>query len=238
MRPEVTGRGRAPAYSREQIAQAAVTVADAEGIDAVTMRRVASEIGAGTMSLYRYVRGKDELYALMVDFVCAPDEQPHPHRDWVELLAGHGRSVRALVLAHPWFPTLQAAIPAPTPNMLRGMEDLMAGLDEPGRGIDELLELVTTVSTFAMGFAQNELAEARAVLHSGLDRRQRMRQQAGYLQSLMDTGNYPYLRRIVVDAVSPHRDPQANFERALDRIITGVALTVRSAERDRPDEAG
>ncbi|MBC2903335.1 TetR/AcrR family transcriptional regulator [Streptomyces sp. PSKA01] len=75
-RPERTGRGPRPAYSRADIAAAAVRIADAEGLDSVSMRRVAAEVGCGTMSLYNYVPRKADLYELMVDEVSAEYELP------------------------------------------------------------------------------------------------------------------------------------------------------------------
>lgn len=226
MRPEVSGHGKAPAYSRDQIAKAAIAIADAEGIEAVSMRRVAREIGAGTMTLYRYVRGKDELYALMVDGILGTDEPRETGTDWQGMLRAYGRAVRQVVFDHPWFPALQAGLRAPSPKMFRGMETLLATLDRSGLQIDEMLEVVMTVMAFAMGAAQDELAEARAIFRSGLDRSQWQRRQGPYLMSLIESGEYPYLRRIVVDASVPHKDPDEVFERSLDRIIAGIAATV------------
>ncbi len=234
MRPEATGRGRAPGYSREQIADAAIKIADREGIDAVSMRRVAGEVGAGPMSLYRYVRGKDELHALMVD--AALDEAEGEGLDagasggWQGMLAEMGWSVRRLVLAHPWFPVLQAEIPAPSPRMVRGLESMMAAIDGVGLGIDEMLEILMTVMTFAMGAAQDETIQARAMLRSGLDAEQWQQRQAPYIRSLIESGEFPYLKRVVVDAQAPHQEPEAVFERALGRLITGIASTVEQTD--------
>ncbi|MGH3439160.1 MAG: TetR/AcrR family transcriptional regulator [Sciscionella sp.] len=227
MRPEVTGRGKAPAYSREQIAKAAVTIADAEGIDAVSMRKVASAIGAGTMSLYRYVHNKDELYALMVDAVSGEDAaDAGGDTDWRHGLHDIGRGTRRAVLRHPWLMTAAAAAPAMGPNTLRGMEQMMSVVDGLGLDIDEMFEIVTTVMTFATGFAQNELAQARAMLRSGMDKQQYQFRGAAYIRSLIGSGDYPYLRQIVVDAAIPHLDDDAVFERALGRIITGIAAGI------------
>lgn len=225
MRPEVSGRGRTPTHSRDQIAKAAVAVADAEGIEAVSMRRIAREVGAGTMTLYRYVRNKDELYALMVDAVLGPDEPRGTRAEWQRMLRDFGCAVRQLVFDHPWWPALQAGVPAPSPKMVRGMESIFAALDGSGLQIDEMLEAMTIVMSFAMGTAQDELAEARAIFRSGLDRSQWQRRQGPYLMSMIESGEYPYLRRIVVDATTPHKDPDQVFERSLDRIIAGIAAT-------------
>src|SRR5687768_7955516 len=95
-------RGRPPAHSRDQVVDAAIGIADAEGLGAVTMRRIAQQIGAGAMSLYTYVPDKDRLVDLMVDRVGATRTPVEITGDWrTDLLALAG-SQRSLMLAHPW----------------------------------------------------------------------------------------------------------------------------------------
>ncbi len=244
MRSETSGRGRAPGYSRDQIARTAVGIADSEGLEAVSMRRIAREIGAGPMSLYRYVHDKDELHALMVDAALDEAEDQHPDGDasggWRAMLRDMGWSIRRLVLAHPWYPVLQAGIPAPSPRMVAGMESMMAAIDGLGLGVDEMLEIIMTVMTFAMGAAQDETVEARAMLRHGLNAAQWQQRQAPYIRSLIESGDYPYLKRIIVDANIPHEGAEPIFGRALDRLIAGIAATLPSGPergRDRPAAA-
>src|SRR4051812_773380 len=98
-------RGRRPAHTRDQVVDAAIAVADAEGLDAVTMRRVATEIGAGAMSLYTYVDNRDRLIDLMVDRVGGMSEAVALTGEWrADVLAIAGAQ-RALMLAHPWLPS-------------------------------------------------------------------------------------------------------------------------------------
>lgn len=226
MRPESTGRGKRPSHSRAQIAEAAIAIADEHGIDAVSMRRVAAEIGAGTMSLYRYVRNKDELYMLMANHVVEPAGIPTTPPPWQEALLTLARGTRATVLAHPWFPSVLAGLQFPGPNMLRGMEIMMASVDGLGLDIDGMLEVVTMVQTFAMGFAQNEAAESTALLRSGLDRDQQRELHGPYVQSLLDSGEFPYVKRIIEDAKIPHMSADDAFERGIQRIITGIEATL------------
>src|ERR671924_315257 len=95
---------RKPAHTRERIAQAALKIADEDGFEAVTMRRVAAELGAGTMTLYHYVRNKRELAALMDDAVMGellvPEEELAD--DWREGLAQIARRTYQCFLRHPW----------------------------------------------------------------------------------------------------------------------------------------
>jgi AcrR family transcriptional regulator len=233
MRPEATGRGKPPAHSREQIAKAAIAIADSEGIDAVSMRRVAAEIGAGTMSLYRYVRGKDELHALMVDYASDPYDLP-AQMEWTRALRAIAVHSRQLVRQHPWYPVLAASIAFPGPRMLYGFERMMSYLDDLGLGIDEMLEIVMMAQSLAFGFAQNEMMEEAAIQHSGLDREQWELRQAPYVGSLVDSGQYPYMSRVIVEAVTLRLDSDGQFERFVQRFLAGVAATLPADPPEAP----
>lgn len=234
LRPEVTGRGRVPGYSRAQIAKAAIAVADAEGLEAASMRRVATEIGAGPMSLYRYVRGKDELHVLMADEALRQDWrrwETMPEPDWERTLRRMAENTRHLVLAHPWWAELMMHGPVFGPTIMRMADVTLAGLDGTGLDIDEMLDVTEIVRTFAIGHALQEHHSAQAMAATGADNHANMRPDwQPYVLSLIESGELPYIRRVVLDARTPHEsDPQVLFERALGRIIAGVAATLPKA---------
>src|ERR1700753_3852561 len=112
MRPEPAGAGQAgragrPALrSRAGITAAAIAVADREGLDAVSMRRVAAELGTGAASLYRYVETRDELLDLMCDATGAEYTRPEPSGDWLAGLLDVGEQQRGIMRRHPWLPGL------------------------------------------------------------------------------------------------------------------------------------
>ena len=116
-------RGPKPKLSLDAIVDAAVAVADAEGLDAVSMRRIGQELGVGAMSLYRYVPGKEELLDLMLERVNAP----RGRRDLGDGLA-HGdgdagpRACGTLYTTHPWLPLVDQTRPLLGPNALRGLD--------------------------------------------------------------------------------------------------------------------
>src|SRR3954447_12157997 len=121
-RPERTGRGPRPAYTRADIAAAAVKVADEGGLDAVSMRHVAAELGCGTMSLYNYVPRKEDLYELMVDAVSGEHELWEPSGDWRADMLRVAHQTRALMHRHPWLPRLMSPAYGFSPNVLRYLE--------------------------------------------------------------------------------------------------------------------
>ena len=112
--PEHGERGPKARYRRDTIAAAAVALADAEGLDAVTMRRMAAELGLGTMSLYNYVPTKDHLVQLMIDQVSTEYRFPaRPPGDTRQAIVDLARQGRDITQRHPWLPRVIATRPGP-----------------------------------------------------------------------------------------------------------------------------
>jgi len=151
-------RGRPPAHTVDQVVEAAVRLADAEGLAAVSMRRVATEIGAGAMSLYTYVANRDRLLDLMVDRVGAETTAVPITGDWrADLLALAGTQ-RALMLAHPWLP---AALPnrrLTGRNMLGYLENALAALAPTGLDGPTKMEVIALVTGLVASYVTGELA--------------------------------------------------------------------------------
>ncbi|MEU8775952.1 TetR/AcrR family transcriptional regulator [Streptomyces sp. NPDC048606] len=221
-RPQRAGRGPRPAHSRESIAAEAVRIADAEGIDAVSMRRVAAGIGAGTMSLYNYVPRKDDLYELMVDAVSAEYELAPPTGRWRADLLGLARQTRSLMHRHPWLPRLLSPVHGFSPHALRYLEHsltCLAPLDATG---GEKLELIASVNGMVATFVANELAlaERSRALPWSEDAEQEARM--GWLASRLATGEYPGLAAALAEGVAgaaPGLDMDRTFDRSVSRLL-------------------
>ncbi|MER7520631.1 TetR/AcrR family transcriptional regulator [Streptomyces sp. NPDC126499] len=218
-RPERTGRGPKPAYSRGDVTDAAVRIADADGLDAVSMRRIAAELGCGTMSLYNYVPRKEDLYELMVDRVSGEYELgAGPSGDWRADMRAVAREARGILHRHPWVIRLMTTGYAFGPNALRFLEHCLAcldGLDLPG---GTKMELIATVNGTVMTLVANELALAERArsLPWSEEREQAVRQ--AYLASRLATGAYPHLTAVFAEAAPPP-DAQEVFTRTVDRVL-------------------
>ncbi|MFJ9077152.1 TetR/AcrR family transcriptional regulator [Streptomyces sp. NPDC102278] len=221
-RPQRAGRGPRPAHSRESIAAEAVRIADAEGIEAVSMRRVAAGIGAGTMSLYNYVPRKEDLYELMVDAVSGEYELTPPTGDWrADMLALAGQT-RDLMRRHPWLPRLLTPVYGFSPHALRYLEHslaCLAPLDAPdGRKLELVAAVNGTVATYVGG--ELALAErARALPWSEADE-QGVR--AAWLGSRLASGDYPRLAGALTALPSVPADlgePDELFDRWITRLL-------------------
>lgn len=160
-RPERTGRGPKPAYSRADIAAAAVRIADADGLDAVSMRRVAAEIGCGTMSLYNYVPRKEDLYELMVDLISGEYElSGEPGGDWRADMLDFAHQALGIMRRHPWVVRAMSTVYAISPNALRVLDRVLAGLEGLDVPPGTKLELFGMVNGSVMTFVANEQAIA------------------------------------------------------------------------------
>jgi len=227
-RPERAARGPAPSLSREEITTAAVTLADTQGIEAVSMRALAVELGVGAASLYRYVARRDELIELMVDAVMGDDLQFEIRGDWRDDLRSFAGGLRTMTLRHPWMTVHGAGLRNFGPNAARRHEQVLSALDGLGLEIDEMIVMIETLEAFIRGRTLEDLSEQEAIRRSGLDQDEWMRVQTPYVERLIDSGRYPLLTRVVVDARSPH-DPDRlkhGFDLGLERVLDGLATMI------------
>lgn len=235
MRPEPGTRR--PRFTREQIATTALAIADAEGLDAVSMRRVAADLGAGTMTLYHYVSTKDELLSLMDDAmmgeIVLPDEQL-PRDDWRTALTAIARSSRGAFDRHPW--ALQGLRGTRFgPNAMRHFEQSLAAVEATGLPPSERLALVAIVDDFVFGFVMRQAGDTpeRTTDDGGWDERAAF----DYLDRMVAAGDFPALGRLLGngggDRAAAWQDVSAGwgdrFEHGLSLLLDGIELHVRSS---------
>ncbi|WP_240687329.1 TetR/AcrR family transcriptional regulator [Amycolatopsis suaedae] len=216
----VPRRGPRPGLTLDAVARAGVEIADADGLAAVTMQRVAASLGVTKMALYRYVPGKDELVALMVDR--AVGEPPELDGDWRPRLRGWAHALFERFWHHPWAIAATVGARPVGPNEVGWLDVAVTALDGTGLRGAEMLDVAVTLTGHVRGIAQQAasarhpeeaLASTLAALVAG--RRDRMPVLAAALESVADD----------------ERDNALDF--GLDRILDGVALLITS--RTRPE---
>jgi AcrR family transcriptional regulator len=219
-RPERPPRGRARGLSRQQIVRAAIAVADRDGLGALTMRGVAEELGAGTMSLYWHVRDKAELIELMRDQVAGELTLQAPSGDWRSDLATFARDVRQTFLRHPWLASLLGDRPALGPNSLR--QDELSLAIVRGLEVDDRTRtaIPSVVYFFVAGYVLREVQR-----HTGVSEEQWRASVAPWIEQLLATGEYPNLERVVGGAGEP--DGEAAFEFMLEFLLDGIQARLR-----------
>jgi AcrR family transcriptional regulator len=232
---------RRPAYTRDQIAQTAIAIADAEGFEAVSMRRIAGELGAGTMTLYHYVGGKDELIALIADAIMAEiivpdDELP---AGWRDGLAEIARRTLEIFKRHPWIVEHmgESDPSAMGPSVLRHVEQTFAVTARSGLDVEKQVELSAAVDDYVFGHAMRAYHGA----HFGAEGepRERLDAMVAYLTEQLAAGDYPHLEAIAGDdpaagfeRIGHLTGDEDRFERGLQRLLDGLEAWV-DGERSR-----
>src|SRR5215472_13799419 len=211
-----------PDLTRMRIVAAAIRVADAEGLAQLSMRRVATELGAAPMSLYRYVNGKDELLVSMMDSVLGEDPLPaRAPKGWRAQLELSSRMQWRGFRRHPWLaPALSMTRPQLIPNGMRHTEWALRSLDGLGLTIQEMMQVHTTLFSHVRGLAFNLEAEAQAEQDTGLTSEEWMQTQEHGFRVIAGTGDFPLLNRLVNSEIELDLDQL--FEFGLGLLLDGL----------------
>jgi AcrR family transcriptional regulator len=228
---ERPGKGPKRSLSLGQIVKAGLAVAAADGLAAVSMSRVAAELGVGTMSLYRYVDSKRELLDLMVDTALGPPRPPDPGASWREGLSGWAWAQLAAYRGHLWAVQVPLSGPPATPNALGWVEAALFYLRHTGLDESQKMSVILLTSNYVRSEATMEAqldAAVRAVGQSPSDL------MAGYnqlLASVLDPQRFPELRAVAASGVLGKADDwDDEFAFGLERILDGVDVLVRSTD--------
>jgi len=228
-RPEPPSRKALSQLSRERIVAAAVALADADGLDAVSLRKVGAALDAGPMRLYGYLSTKDELLDLMADAVHAEIAVP-ADAGWREALQALATGIRAAALRHPWFTELAGGRPHIGPHAMALSEGVLSALDRSGSfaGIDEMMTALQTVNAYVVGSVRREVAERRVEQASGVTEREWQAASGPYMMRMLATGRFPTLARFIHDGVD--RGPDDWFTQGLERVLDGLGGAYRASK--------
>ena len=230
LRPERPPRRSHSALSRSQIVRAAIEVADAEGLETVTMRRIATELGIGAMSLYWHVPSKENLLELMRDELMGEVEMPDPPSDdWRANLRQIAHQSRATMKRHPWMTTIFASMPSFGPNMMRHADLSLAAIDGLGLDTRTMFGIISLVDDYMLGFTLGELNQEEARRRLNLSEEE-MREQwqasiEPFAQEALATGKYPHLARVQVDPLE-FLDMDRIFAWGLECVLDGIAVRI------------
>ncbi|MEU6377147.1 TetR/AcrR family transcriptional regulator C-terminal domain-containing protein [Streptomyces sp. NPDC046909] len=219
-RPEPPERPVPAALSRERIVRAAIALADVDGLEAVSLRKVAGALGVGPMRLYGYIDSKDELLDLMVD---AAYGEIRPVGDgWREVLRSLAEATRDAAHEHEWLADLLGGRPQLGPHALATGETVVAALGEVD--VDVVMPMVGAVNAYVIGAVRREIAERRAERATGMDEKRWQAELGPYLLRAFATGRFPALSTVVHDAV--HLDADETFRIGLDFLLDGIEARI------------
>jgi AcrR family transcriptional regulator len=232
-------RGPRRGLSVDDVVDAAVRLADAEGLDGVSMARVADELGFTTMSLYRYVASKDELLQLMWNASARDAEDlVLDGDDWRSRLRSWSLTQREVIDRHPWITQMPMAVPPLAPNSLAFVEGGLQALDGTGLADTDKLRVIGLLSSYTLSEARMAYDAVRAATQHQAAAAASAEPAPPWsfealLRELVDEPTYPRLHKIAWSAeIGDSRsgfDEQAEFMFGVETILDGVqALIDRS----------
>lgn len=239
-------RGPKPGLSVERIVRAAIELADADGLAALSMRRVADQLGVGTMSLYTYVPGKAELLDVMLDTVLGEVGRPDAAAGWRAGLERRAREDWALYHRHPWVLQVSGARALLGPNETELFDATLGAVSGIGLSGREMVLVVSLVAGYTRGAAQGAVEAAHAEQRTGVSDDQWWTAREPLLERYFDAERYPTVTSVAASGAFERPDDGSGvaynlaeavdaFEFGLQRVLDGVDAFVASR---RPEAGG
>jgi AcrR family transcriptional regulator len=203
--------------SRERIVAAAVAIADRDGLGALSMARLAQELGSAPMSLYRHVANKDELLVFMQD--AAPGPPPELPAGWREGLTTWARALRGVYYAHPWILQVTGARPPLEPGQLAWLDRGLSAMDGTSLTVYRRLDVIMTILYYVRGEAH--IGAAMAVAGEPSD-------YAELLERFVRAERFPALAAAIEGGAFAAEAGAGAFETGLADILDGIGLSMKS----------
>ena len=206
--------------SRDRVLRAAVGLADREGINALSMRKLGQEVGVEAMSLYNHVRNKEELLNGMIDIVFGEIDLPAADAEWSAAMRQRAISARQALKRHPWAIGLMESRAQPGPATLRHHDSVLRNLRTAGFSVELAAHAYSVLDSYIYGFTLNELTLPFD------NSPEKVAEVAGNIMREMPAGEYPYLTEMAVEhAMKPGYDYGDEFEFGLALILEGIRKT-------------
>jgi AcrR family transcriptional regulator len=214
-RPTPSPESREP-LSRERVLGAAVLLADEDGLESLSMRKLGQRLGVEAMSLYNHVANKDDLLDGMVDLVVSEIDLPSGAVDWTEAMRRRAISAQAVFSRHPWASALIDSRESSGPARLRYFDWVIGTLRRAGFTLELAIRAFSLLDSYVYGFGRQQLN-----VSTPPDARPEEMTEA-FLRAI-PADQYPYLREMVVDyAMKTGHDESADFGFGLDLILDGL----------------
>lgn len=227
-------RGPKPRHSVDKVVEAAIAVADAEGLAAISVRRIALELGVSAMSIYTYVPSKAELVELMFDRALGDGEAPPTDGGWREALKAIAHERWRNSERHPWMLDIATNRPPLGPNLMRRHEAALAVLD--GTGLDEMTKdlVIDVLQSFLSGALKQARDAREAEQSTGLTDEQWIAMAEPAIAARLDPAQFPHLLRMAEAWRGADKavmaDPGWRFRFGLDVVLDGIATLIAARQ--------
>ncbi|WP_454041863.1 TetR/AcrR family transcriptional regulator [Cellulosimicrobium sp. Marseille-Q8652] len=225
--PTPATRGRKPRLTLDDVVRAGTAVAQEGGLDALSMRRVATELGVGAMSLYTYVPGRTELVDLMIDRAYSELDLPAAGDPWRQALAQYAHEMWNLYLRHPWILQTNMWRAPLAPHVLDAQEAGLRTIVDTGLDEIQVVETLSLLDNYVQGLARATIAESAE--QDGSD--EYWTTLGSFWEDWFDVERYPTMTRIYV--AGGFDAPQGPFDASLDRLLDAVEMAIDRATSTR-----
>jgi AcrR family transcriptional regulator len=219
-------RGPRPTLTVEQIVAAAIQLADEEGLEAASMRRVAERLNVGAMSLYRYIPGKAQLLDLMLDAIHKQDPAHPPEGDWRARLEQLARRSRARIQRHPWM--LQVVVgqrPPLGPNIIGDFDAYLQAIEGIGLTPQEMIATTELVGNYVQGATRAAVEAEQTERDSGVSDEEYWGERQEFWEDYFEPERFPTIS--IVWERGGYEEPLDGFEFGLQRILDGIEALLR-----------
>ena len=207
--------------NRDKVVGAAIALADASGIESLSMRKLGGELGVEAMSLYNHVSNKGDLTDAMIDGVFAEIDLPSGGTDWRTAMRHRAISVRKVLALHPWATGLMESRTTPGPATLRHHDAVLGILREAGFSIVLAAQASSVLDSYIYGFVLQERNLPATSMGST--------KLAQVILARLATQDYPHVAEMTVEHVlQPGYDHDAEFEFGIDLILDGLERVCRA----------
>ncbi|HEY5179744.1 MAG TPA: TetR/AcrR family transcriptional regulator [Dermatophilaceae bacterium] len=217
---DLSTKSRIP-LSRERVLRAAVVLADTDGIESLTMRRLGQDLGVEAMSLYNHVAGKDDILDGIADLVFSEIDLPSALADWKPAMRLRAISAREALVRHPWASSLMQSRTKPGPATLRHHDSVIGRLRDASFTVDMTAHAFSVMDSYIYGFAQQQQNLTYSTSKDAAVVAQNILRQ-------IPADEYPHLAEMIIEhAMKPGYDYTKEFEFGLDLILDGLEETQR-----------
>lgn len=228
--PTPPARGPRQRLTLAEVIDAAIDLADTEGVDGLSMRALGARLGVGTMSLYTYVPGRDELFELMIDRAWAMRGTPDRGLTWRAQVMFHAEQAWAMYQRHPWLITANLWRTPLGPNVLDAQEDLYRAVDLTGLPAHDVARITGMVESHVFGLARARITENTLAAQTGVSTDDYWASRSSFWETYYSADRFPTMTRLWEAGAfdQPEDDP---FGFQLRVLLDGVELLVSRSAR-------
>ncbi len=225
-------KGPRPSLTADQIVTAAIELADTEGIDAVSMKRLGTQLGVGAMTIYTYIPDKSTLLEMMLDAAFGETDLPAPDTQWRTYLTQSAEAILGTYQRHPWALRVVVGGPPITPHQMRYVESTLTALGDTGLTDREMIDVTMALSYYVRGAAHLVMGIMASEQESGMAPEEISNVYNQSMERVLDPGMFPNTLRVLTGPPDDLEDEwdDFGFRFGLECLLEGVESLINTRQ--------